>query len=190
MKKILIAGILGAVVAFVWSSFAHMALPTGDMGIRSLPNEDAVVAAMKQSIPERGFYYFPGMDVSHKLTPEEEKAWTAKYAAGPIGILVYNPAGDTPMSPRMLVIELLSDVLAGLVLAWVLSLSAFSVGRGAVTVGLLGLFAWLSLSVSMWNWFGFPEAYLLTEAIDQVVGWGLAGLVMALVLRPRAAAAS
>ncbi len=190
MKKILIAGILGAVVAFVWSTFAHMVLPTGDMGIRSLPNEDAVVAAMKQSIPEAGFYYFPGMDMSRKLTPDEEKAWAAKYAAGPIGILVYNPAGDTPMSPRMLLVELLSQLLAALLIAWVLSQTAVTLGRGAVTAALLGLFAWLSLSVSMWNWFGFPGAYLVTEAIDQVVGWGLAGLVMALVLRPRAAAAT
>jgi hypothetical protein len=71
MKKILIAGILGGIVAFLWSSFAHMVLPTGDMGVRSLPGEDAIVAAMKQSIHEPGLYFFPGMDMSRKLTPEE-----------------------------------------------------------------------------------------------------------------------
>lgn len=189
MKKILIAGILGGVVAFVWSSFAHMVLPTGTMGIRSLPNEEAVMTAMKQSIPEPGFYYFPGMDMSRKLTPEEEKAWAAKYAAGPVGILVYNPAGGAPMSPRQLLTELASVLLAGLVLAWVLSLAPVSVCRGGAAGALIGLFAWLSLSVSMWNWFDFPGAYLLSEAIDQVIGWLLAGLVMALLLRPKPAAA-
>jgi hypothetical protein len=128
------------------------------------------------------------MDMSRKLTPEEEKAWTAKHVAGPIGIVIYNPAGAEPMSPRMLLIELLSDVMAGFALAWVLSLTAISVCRGAAAGGLLGLFAWLSLSVSLWNWFEFPGAYILSDAIDQVAGWLLAGLVMALVMRPKSAA--
>jgi hypothetical protein len=185
MKKILIAGILGGIVAFLWSSVAHMVLPTGTMGIQSLPNEEAVTTAMKQAIPEPGFYYFPGMDMSRQLTPEEEKAWAAKYAAGPVGILVYHPVGGTPMSARMLLVELLSDVLAGLVLAWVLSLAALSIGKRAAAGALLGLFAWLSLSVSMWNWFGFPDAYLVSEGLDQVIGWLLAALVMGLLLRPK-----
>ncbi len=190
MKKILIAGVLCGLVAFLWSCFAHLLLPTASTGVRSLPNEDAVVAAMKQSIHEPGLYFFPGMDMSRKLTPEEEKAWAAKYAAGPIGILVYNPAGDTPMSPRQLLVELLSDLLAGLVLAWVLSLAAPSVGLRTAAGGLIGLFVWLCASVSYWNWYGFPGAYILSEAIDHVIGWLLAGLVVGLLLRPKAAAAT
>jgi len=50
-------------------------------------------------------------------------------------------------------------------------------------VALLGLFAWLSITVSYWNWYRFPSAYAVAEAIDQVGGWLCGGLVLAAVFR-------
>ena len=46
-----------------------------------------------------------------------------------------------------------------------------------------GVFAWISISVPHWNWYGFPCAFILGELIDQVVGWTLAGLAMSLLWR-------
>ena len=42
--RILIAGILGGIVMFIWTSIAHMALPLGEAGINEIPNESAVLA--------------------------------------------------------------------------------------------------------------------------------------------------
>jgi len=39
---------------------------------------------------ERALYIFPGMDMA-KATEEEQKAGQAKYAAGPAGVIVFNP---------------------------------------------------------------------------------------------------
>src|SRR5438034_9358280 len=63
-----------------------MALPLGEAGVRMMAPaaEDAVLAAMKSAMTERGLYIFPGMDMA-KATEEEQKAWPAKYAAGPPG---------------------------------------------------------------------------------------------------------
>jgi hypothetical protein len=44
---------------------------------------------------------------------------------------------------------------------------------------LLGLFAWLSISVSYWNWYGFTGAFTSAELIDQLGGWFFGGLVLA-----------
>jgi hypothetical protein len=55
-------------------------------------------------------------------------------------------------------------------------------------VGLLGLFEWLDINVSYWNWYKFPTAYTLAALVEQLVGWTLAGLVMALILRGRSRA--
>jgi hypothetical protein len=113
--------------------------------------------------------------------------WAAKYSAGPIGILVYHPEGQKPFSPRQLIIELLSNMAAALVAAVVLAQVPGGLGVRAFLVALLGLFAWLSISVSYWNWYGFPGAFSLGEAIDQVVGWFFGGLVLAaMVRRPQA----
>ncbi|HXU11392.1 MAG TPA: hypothetical protein VN898_05460 [Candidatus Binatia bacterium] len=55
-----------------------------------------------------------------------------------------------------------------------------------LAVALLGVFAWLSLSVSYWNWYGFPASFILAEGIDQAVGWTLGGLAIARIVPPRA----
>ena len=47
--RILLAGILGGIVMFIWTSIAHMALPLGEVGINEIPNEPA----MRSSIGEK-----------------------------------------------------------------------------------------------------------------------------------------
>ncbi len=62
--RILLAGILGGIVMFVWTSIAHMALPLGEAGINEIPNESAVLGAMQSSIGDKtGLYIFPGLGV-------------------------------------------------------------------------------------------------------------------------------
>jgi hypothetical protein len=48
----------------------------------------------------------------------------------------------------------------------------------------------LSIGVSYWNWYGFPLDFTAGEAIMEIVGWFLAGLVLAAIVRPRAAVAA
>lgn len=47
----------------------------------------------------------------------------------------------------------------------------------------LGLFAWISISLSYWNWYAFPADFVVAEGIDQVAGWFLAGLAVAKTAR-------
>jgi hypothetical protein len=105
MKRLLIGGIVGGLILFVWSAFSHMVLPIGAMGLRSLPNENVVMPVMKDAIREPGLYIFPGMDLTRTLTSEEQAAWQERYRAGPVGLLVYRPQGENPMSPRQLITD-------------------------------------------------------------------------------------
>ena len=54
-----------------------------------------------------------------------------------------------------------------------------------MAVGLMGVFEWLDINVSYWNWYKFPTAFTVASLVEQLIGWTLAGLVMALILRPR-----
>ena len=184
--RVVIAALLGGIVFFVWGAISHMVLPLGEMGLKSLPNEEPVMAALQQSIPESGLYFFPGMDMSRKRTPEEEKAWTARYAAGPIGLLVYHPSGEEPMSPKRFVTEFVTDLLAALAGAALLLLSVPGLGRRLLFGFFLGFAAWFTLSVPQWNWYGFPGDFVAAEGIDVVVGWMLAAVVMGFVIDRRA----
>src|SRR5437773_8539300 len=61
-KRTLLAGVLGGIAMFIWTSIAHMALPLGEAGIREIPNEQAVLAAMQANIGYKsGLYLFPGL---------------------------------------------------------------------------------------------------------------------------------
>ena len=57
-------------------------------------------------------------------------------------------------------------------------------------VMLLGLFAWLSISVSYWNWYQFSNEFTRAEAIDQIGGWLVGGLALAAIVKgPQATSA-
>ena len=189
MGRRVLAAIAGGVVVFVWSALSHMALGLGTAGISTMPNEDRMAQAIRGAITEPGLYFFPGFDASRKFTPEEEKAWTEKYRRGPSGILIVQPGGRDPMAPEQLVIELVADILAAGVAAFLLGGLAGSFTARVAAVGLLGVFEWLDINVSYWNWYKFPTAFTLAALVEQVVGWTLAGVVMALLLRGRPAAA-
>ncbi|MFN0087327.1 MAG: hypothetical protein ACKVX9_18200 [Blastocatellia bacterium] len=182
--KIVLAGILGGIVVFLCSSVTHLLTPIGRMGISVLPNEEPVLAAMRSGIQSPGLYFFPGLDMSRTLTPEEQQAWSEKVKTGPSGVIVYHPQNGPQMSPKMLLSELGTNILAALIGAFLLTMAGGSFGRRSLMVMLLGVFAWLSISVSHLIWYGFPTAFILAEGIDQAAGWLLAGLVMAKMIRP------
>jgi len=187
MGRRLLAAIAGGIVVFIWSAVSHMALGLGSAGIRTLPNEERMAQAIRGVVTEPGLYFFPGMDPSRKMTPEEERAWTERYRRGPSGLMVVQPGGRDPMEPTQFVVELLADILAAGVAAFLLAGLGGPLLARAGAVGLLGVFEWADLSVSYWNWYKFPTLYTGAALVEQVVGWTLAGLVMALMLRPRPA---
>jgi hypothetical protein len=194
MSRALIAGIVGGIVVFLWGFVFHVVLHAGGAGLQALPNEATVVEALRLSVKEPGMYFFPGRDMSLTLTPEEEQAWEAKYKAGPSGLLIYRPPSaspaeaEGPMPPRKLVVEAVSGILAGILVASVLFGVAGSYLARVLATTCFGLFGWLAISISYWNWYDFDPKFTLAEGIEQTVGWFLAGLVMAAIVRRRAAA--
>jgi hypothetical protein len=51
--RIVLAGVLGGIVMFIWTSIAHMALPLGEAGIREIRNESAVLGAIQSSMSDK-----------------------------------------------------------------------------------------------------------------------------------------
>src|SRR5690606_21827254 len=129
-----------------------------------------------------GLYFFPWIDMQGKPTAEQQADWERRLASGPSGLLVYKPNGGEAMSPRQLVTEFFSNVLAAFLGALLLLQLPGSIGRRALSLALVGVAAWLSISVSQWTWYGFPTPFLLGDLVDQAVGWLLAGFGMAAML--------
>jgi hypothetical protein len=189
MKKILWAGLAGGLVVFVWGTVSHMLLPIGEMGFTQMPVNSPLLDSMKQNLPAEGLYAFPGTEVGREQTEAEDAVWVGKYKMGPNGLLLYHPVGTDPVSPKRLALQLATDIAGALLLAYLLVAIAGSTGAQVPLAKMLrisavaGVFSWVSIEIAYWNWYGFPSAFVLGELIDQIVGWTLAGLVMALVWR-------
>lgn len=182
MKRIVIAGVIGGLIVFVWGFVSHVVLPLGEIGFESLPNDEPVISALKGSVPESGLYFFPGFPDHRDATKEEEEAFMARVRQGPSGIVVYTAEGKEPMAPSQLLTEFLTSAVAALVAAWVLASVVGGYGKRALLVALLGLFGFASIMLSYWNWYGFPTDYTLANGFGEVVGWLLAGLAMAKIV--------
>lgn len=179
--RILIAGILGGLVMFLWGAVAHMALPIGEAGFKDPVQQAAVLGALAQSTQGEGVYMYPGMSMEQWRDKDAAKAFREQAKGKPYALVIYQPGGSPAvqsMTPN-LVKQFVTDTLAALVAAWILALGAWSLGRRVLIAGALGLFSWLTLSLPYWNWYLFPMNFTLAALIEQVVGWVLAGAAMA-----------
>ena len=179
--RIMLAGFAGAVVMFIWTSIAHMALPLGHMGFSGIPDEAPVMASMQKALGDHsGLYFFPWVDPRKSDAMAEV---TAKLKTNPSGLLIYHPPGGGGMTASMLIVEFVKEFAVSLIAAFLLARSvlvAYSARAGSVA--LIGLAATLTTNVSYWNWYEFPTDYTLASMTTEFVGYLAAGLAIAAIL--------
>lgn len=168
-KFYVLAMLLGGLTIFVWGAVSHMALPFWENVMHEVPNEQAVVDALKAGNVQNGIYYgMQGLFMSVFLRPD---------------------MAEIGMEANNLVFEFVSNALLALVIAWLLVRASV---RGTLNRAgfafMVGLAAWLSVNVSYWNWYNFPFAYILLEFVDLGIGAFLAGLVIAWLMDKNAPA--
>lgn len=189
--RIFLAGILGGIVMFIWTSIAHMALPLGEAGINEIPNESAVLGAMQSNMSDKaGLYIFPGLGVGKNATREERseamKQMQQRIAANPSGILMYHPPGRPFAFGKALAIEFSTEVLQAILVIWLLAQTDIGSFAGRVGFVLIaGILAAITTNVSYWNWYGFPNLYTASYIFIELVGFVLVGVIAALMLRKR-----
>lgn len=189
--RILLAGILGGIAMFIWTSIAHMALPLGEAGINEMPNESTVLSAMQSSMGDKtGLYIFPGLGVGKNATRDEKneamKQTQQRIAANPSGILMYHPPGRQFAFGKSLAIEFGTEVLQAILVIWLLTQTRIgSIGGRVGFVLIAGILATITTNVSYWNWYGFPGVYTASYMLIELVGFALVGVVASLMLPKR-----
>jgi len=174
MKKTLLASVLGALAMFLWTFIAHMVLPLGEAGIKQIDHEDGLLASMKSTIPDHGFYMFPNMPAGM-----DQNEYNKKIASGPSGLLIYFPSRDFNFGTA-LGVEFVAEFLQALVACCLLSLTGISRFRGRLGFfALVGVIGALATNVSYWNWYGFPPVYTVSYMFTSFMAYVCAGLVAA-----------
>ena len=186
--RIILAGFLGGVVMFVWNFVAHEFLPLGEMGVKTMANEETVTSALQTNLRGKaGFYIFPSGGYTPGMSGDERKAAMKKMeeqaASGAAGVLIYRPKRVFNF-PKRLIIQFATDVslafLAVFLLSWT-RITAFGGKVGFVFVA--GILAAIATNLPYANWYGFPKDYTLGQMIELVVGFLLVGVVAGLMLR-------
>jgi hypothetical protein len=191
--RILLAGILGGIVMFIWSYVAHDLLPLGEIGVRELPNEQSVVSAMQSGIAEEsGLYMFPGTGLAHgapsKEKTEAKKRAMEKIASNPSGLLLYHATRPLNFA-KLLTVEFGKEFLQAILAVFLLAQTRINGFGGRVGfVLVVGIIAAIGTNVSYWNWYGFPDNYTASYMFMEIVGFLCVGIVAALVLGRRSAA--
>ena len=91
--------LLSAVFVFIASSVIHMVLQLHNKDFGKLPDEDAVMNALRSAGVQPGQYMFPCPGSMKELgTPEMQ----AKFEQGPVGQLVVRPNGMLPMGKSLM----------------------------------------------------------------------------------------
>lgn len=185
-KRVLLAGVLAGIAMYAWSSIAHLLTPLGSTGIGAIPNEQPVLNALHSALgPANGFYIYPAADMSGK---ESMSATMERYerllAANPSGILIYHPPGAKPLETRQLVTEFVTELVEGIVVVFLLSLTRLATfGSRVGFVTLVGILGAIVTNIPYWNWYGFPTGYTVTYMFVEIGGYFFAGAVAAWMLK-------
>jgi hypothetical protein len=156
-----------------------MLLPIGKMGMQELPHSTSVTYTLDLALEEPGLYVFPWMDEAENMSKKAIAEWEEDYRDGPVGMVLYRAEGGDPMDMRRFIIQFFSDLGAGLVAALLLSFTCLGFTGRLLFVMTMGIFSWVTSSIPWWNWYGFPGDFVLGAGLYMLVGWFLAGLVLA-----------
>ncbi len=186
-KRYFIAGVLGGIAMFIWSSIAHMALPLGKAGIGEIPNEQAVLAALQSNLGDNtGLYLFPGFGLGPNPTRQQEheamQHMAESYAKNPSGLLMYHPPGRALTMGKWLGVEFATELLEALLAVFLLAqtrLATFGARVGFITVA--GILVAIATNISYWNWYGFPGVYTAAYMVIRIIGFLCIGVVAGLV---------
>ena len=188
--RLTVAALSAGIAMYFWASLAHMVLPLATIGVSQITsNEPAVLETMRNSLGDKpGLYIFPSVGWRQGDTSEQRseamKNYDAKLALFPSGILIYNPPGAHGLTPRQLIVEFLAELLEAALAVVLMSLTRITSVAGRVAfVTVIGVVASITTNLSYWNWYNFPTSYTVSYMTSQLVGFLIAGIVAAFILK-------
>lgn len=167
--KIILGGIIGAIILFAWGMFSWMYLPWHMRTLNNFKDEAAVTQVMTANVPQSGVYIMP--------------SWATAQKGPQANMPMVFASVDTKGMPASMTAQIIKGFVIQFIVAalitWILLLGSRSYGGNLGVVILLGLLAAVAGNLPYWNWFGFDMNYTVVMMADTLVSWFLAGLVLA-----------
>ncbi len=186
-QKIALAAVLGGLTLFLWGVVSHMVLPLYNKSLHKFTDEESVTMAIVTNTPHSGTYFLPyeeelpaGASAEQKKAREEKMK--EQMEKGPM-VFAHIRVGSFGSFGVHLAIELLKDILSALVVGLLLvNTQQMSLRSRVAFVFGIAVAVVLESTISEWNWYGAGTDYAFAVIFDLLVGWLLAGFVLAKVL--------
>lgn len=176
MKRVLLAIISGAVIAFTWGFISWMFV--GWHTHNSFHDPAEVAEVISANAPTDGIYMLP--------MENNEMDQAAAMTKGPF-IYAHIRSGSLPKPWSMtktLLISFTNNALCSLIIAiCVLRIRATRYISRASVGATLGIFAAMSTVLPRWTWFETPDMHLIAEMLDPIIAYTLAGLAIASIIK-------
>ena len=183
-KKVLSAGIMGGIVIVVWLLASNAILPyKGNLIHRIAPNQLAIHRVLKENIAEPGTYACP------YLGPAEESL-LPDYRNQPVYTIIYEGYRHSGEGAPSFLFPIVIPFVVALTASWMLSLTSEKIlsryHRRFLFVALLGVMIALYDDILQISMGPQPDDYQIFLAVNNVLTWVLAGLVIAWRVKPAA----
>lgn len=186
----LLAALLGGLVLSGWSYVSWEVLGFHEPALASLAHEKPVFETLEAHLEESGAYFLPrrpnttDMDASTKA--DVLARWKTRRKQGPEAFIFYSKKGTDADDPMRYVRDLLVNTLSCLALVLMLITLQESL-PGPLGRMALVMLAGMLTTVPHWTnliWFNAPPEFAIVASLDTLIGWFLASLVIAQLLKP------
>ena len=175
MGRLFLGSVLAAVAMFMWGFVFYVASPAMDAAVRSVEDDAATQAMLRQHFNESGTYFIPG-----PYLPEEELG--KLHQAGPLAMVTIRQEGAPPMDPMVLIWGFVHQWIICLLLGLLLLKAAPALAGYWSRVGFLalaGFTAALFIDYGTTIWWLADRSFALTNLVHDTAAWAVAGLVLA-----------
>jgi hypothetical protein len=190
--RIFVGSVLASVVLMAWGFVFWMFTTVPQQTLRDLPVEEKLVKTLKEMEIEDGTYFvpFPSRDAITGDVRDTKVKYDESRTTGPIIQINYRQTGESPENPTVYIKGFAHYFVVTLLAATLLCVALPRLNRYFARVSFvfaLGLFAVLTTRIGDIIWFYRPWQFDVMLAGFGAVGWFLAALVLALIVREKRA---
>ncbi len=184
-KTLLKSALIGGLIAFIWGVFSWMVFPWHQSCLNKFSDESDVASVIRDNAPVSGMYVLPNTFAYNSGTSHHEmKKGMEMMEHGPFMFASVRPNGIGKMTVGPFILSLIIQIIGAFIVSWMLLQT-----KGLHTKQQIGFVTLFGLSIGVlgqlpdWNWWGFSGCYIITNMIDLVIAWFLAGLGIVKVLK-------
>ena len=177
--RILLAALAAAVVVFIWQTISHMALPWHQAAFSQFKDAAAVQKVLEDNADGPGMYMVPWADHHDE---EAMKQAMEQWDTGFSMFASVRPNGSNSFGESF-VQQFVWNFLGAFFIAFLLV--KLNLKGTTCKVGTTVFFALFTVVVGIlpnWTWWGFGNSFIAVNIADTLIGWTLAGFVLAKLL--------